>query len=288
MQEIAPGIYVESNYPPYNLALITTDRGPIVVDIPPRPSHAWAWQHQVEEIAGTPRYAVITDASPERQVAAALWDVPIIASAATLRTIATYDERSWRDVIQPFVALYPAEAGEIAAVKPHRPTLAFDGRFLLHDRTPPIEFEVVSGSATGCLWLTIPEHNLLFAGDTVVVNEPAPLTYTPDSKAWLNTLGTLAHRATIRRIVPGRGKAIIYRQEIEPLREFLRVMRRTARTLVHRSQNGLRLSQSAQDLGQVFFNSQGQNAVRRIKTGLERLIEEILEAQVPPPDVEGE
>jgi glyoxylase-like metal-dependent hydrolase (beta-lactamase superfamily II) len=288
MQEIAPGIYVESNYPPYNLALITTDRGPIVVDIPPRPSHAWAWQHQVEEIAGTPRYAVITDASPERQVAAALWDVPIIASAATLRTIATYDERSWRDVIQSFVALYPAEAGELVAVKPHRPTLAFGDRFLLYERTPPIEFEAVAGAATGSLWLTIPEHNLLFAGDTVVVNEPAPLIYTPDSKAWLNMLGTLARHSTIRRIVPGRGKTIIYRQEIEPLREFLRVMRRTARTLAHRSQNGLRLSQSAQDLGQVFFNSQGQDAVRRIKAGLERLIEEILEAQVPPPDVEGE
>lgn len=287
MQEIAPGIYVESNYPPYNLALITTDKGPLVVDIPPRPSHAWAWQHQVETFAGKPRYVVITDASAERQVAAALWDVPIIASAVTLRTIAAYDDRSWRDVIQPFVALYPVEAGELAVAKPHRPTLAFDDRFLLYGRALPMEFETVAGAAPGSLWITIPEHNLLFAGDTVVVNEPPPLLHTPDSKAWLNTLGALAHRSTIHRIVPGRGKAIIHRQEIEPLREFLRVMRRTARTLAHRDQNGLRLSQSAQDLGQVFFNSHGQDAVKRIKVGLERLVEEIREAQAPP-DVENE
>ena len=44
MQEIAPGIFVESAYPPYNLGLIVTERGPIVIDMPPRPSYAWAWQ----------------------------------------------------------------------------------------------------------------------------------------------------------------------------------------------------------------------------------------------------
>ena len=115
MQEIAPGIYVESNYPPYNLALISTDKGPIVVDIPPRPSHAWAWRHQVEEMAGKPRYAVITDASPERQIAAALWDRPIIASEDTLRIIAAYDERGWRDRLHLFAALYRAAPAPYAA-----------------------------------------------------------------------------------------------------------------------------------------------------------------------------
>jgi len=285
MQEIAPGIYVESNYPPYNLGLITTEDGPIVVDIPPRPSHAWAWRHQVEEIAGSPRYAVITDGSPERQIAAALWNVPIIAAAETLRTITAYDERGWRDRLHAFVALYPTEAEVMAKVKPHRPTIAFDEQFMLYS-TPSLYFETVHGAALGSLWLTIPERNLLFAGDTVVVNEPPPLAHTSDSKAWLNTLTVLSHRATVRQIVPGRGPALILRQRIEPQREFLRVMRRTARTLAHRGQDGLRITQSAEDLGQVFFNALGQKAVRSIRSGLERLIEEILAVQVPPSDEE--
>ena len=79
MQEIAPGIFVESAYPPYNLGLIVTDHGSIVIDIPPSPSHAWAWQQQVEEVAGKPRYAILTDASLERQIASSLWNVPLIA-----------------------------------------------------------------------------------------------------------------------------------------------------------------------------------------------------------------
>lgn len=287
MQEIAPGIYVESNYPPYNLGMIVTDKGPIVIDVPPRPSHAWAWRHQVEEMAGKPRYAVITDASPERQIAAALWDVPLIASEETLRIIATYDERSWRDRLHPFVALYPTEAEELAKVKPHHPMIAFSDAFLFHSRTPPLDLETIEGAAPGGLWLTVPEHNLLFAGDTVVIGEPPPLDNTPDSKAWLNTLTALARRSTVHHIVPGRGKISIMRQEIEPQREFLRVMRRTARSLAHHSQNGLRMSQAAEDLGQVFFNARGSKAVKHIKAGLAHLVEEILEAQAPPPEAEA-
>lgn len=289
MQEIAPGIYVESNYPPYNCALIRSAAGAIVIDIPPQPGYAWAWRHQVEEIAGKPRYVVLTDASLERQIAATLWDVPIIASAATLRVIAAYDDRSWRDAVHAFVTRYPGTGEELSKARPHRPTLAFDERFTLFYREPPLEFEVVEGAAVGSLWCTVPEHNLLFAGDTVVVDEPMPLDRTPDSKAWLNTLGALARRATVQTVVPGRGKAPIVRYDIEPQREMLRVMRRTARTLAHSStNNGIRLTQSAQDLGQTFFNMQGQRAVKLIKAGLEHLVKEIHEAEATADDGDHE
>jgi glyoxylase-like metal-dependent hydrolase (beta-lactamase superfamily II) len=278
MQEIAPGIFVESRYPPYNVGLILTDNGAIAVDIPPRPSHAWAWQEQVEQIAGRLRYAVITDATLKRQVAASLWNVPIIAAMPTLRAIAAYDEREWRDMLQIFIAQHPEEAEELGRIRPHPPTFAFDARFFLHYRTPPVELEVVAGAAPGSLWITLPDHGLLFAGDTIAVDEPPPLDDTPDSKGWLNTLGALARRATIRTIVPGRGKAPIQHGDIEPQREFLRVMRRTARTLVN--SNSVRLTQCAQDLGQAFYNAKGQKAVKRIKAGLEHLVAEIQPGQM--------
>ncbi len=285
MQEIAPGIFVESAYPPYNLGLIVTDHGSIVIDIPPRPSHAWAWQQQVEEVAGKPRYAVLTDASLERQIAASLWNTPIIAAEAMLRTLLTYDERGWREMLQVYVAQHPEEADEVLRIKPHLPTLTLDKHFLLHYRTPPLEFESVAGGAPGSLWVTIPEHGLFFAGDTIVVDEPALLERTPDSKAWLNTLSALARRTTIRHIVPGRGKSPIQHSDIETQREFMRVMRRTARTLAGR--NNFRLSQCAQDLGQAFYNAQGQKAVRRIRAGLEHLVAEIHQTKATPGE-EGE
>ena len=286
MQEIAPGIFVESRYPPYNVGLIVTDNGALVVDIPPRPSHAWAWQEQVEQVAGKPRYAIITDATLERQVAASLWNIPLIAATATLRAITAYDEREWRDMLQIFMTQHPEETDELARIRPHPPTLAFDTHFLLHYRTPPVELEVIAGCAPGSLWIILPEHGLLFAGDTIGVDEPPPLDVTPDSKGWLNTLSALARRTTIHQIVPGRGKALIQHGDIEPQREFLRVMRRTARTLAN--SNSVRLVQCAQDLGQTFYNARGQRAVKRIKAGLEHFVAEILQGQQITDEENGE
>ena len=285
MQEIAPGIFVESAYPPYNLGLIVTDHGAIVIDMPPRPSYAWAWQQQVEEAAGKPRYVVLTDASLERQVAASLCDAPIIAGEAMLRALIAYDERGWREMLQAYVTQHPEEGDELSRIKPHPPTVILDEHFLMHYRTPALEFESVEGGAPGSLWLTVTDLGLFFAGDTIVMDEPALLERTPDSKAWLNTLSHLARRTTVRQIVPGRGKAPIQLSDIETQREFIRVMRRTARTLA--GNNNLRLMQCAQDLGQAFYNAQGQKAVRRIRAGLEHLVAEIHKAR-PMPDEEKE
>ena len=57
----------------------------------------------------------------------------------------------------------------------------------------------------------------------------------------------------------------------------MRVMRRTARSLA--GNNNFRLIQWAQDLGQTFYNAQGQKAVRRIRIGLEHLVAEIHQAK---------
>ncbi|MBN2392257.1 MAG: hypothetical protein JXR84_16130 [Anaerolineae bacterium] len=286
MQEIAPGIFVESAYPPYNLGLIVTDHGSIVIDMPPRPSYAWAWQQQVEEVIGKPRYVVLTDASLERQIAASLCDAPIIAGEAMLRALTAYDERGWREMLQAYVTQHPEEGDEVLRIKPRPPTLILVEHFLMHYRTPPLEFESVAGSAPGSLWLTMPDLGLFFAGDTIIVDEPALLERTPDSKAWLNTLSHLARRTTVRQIVPGRGKAPIQHSDIETQREFMRVMRRTARTLA--GNNNLRLMQCAQDLGQAFYNAQGQKAVRRIRVGLEHLVAEIHQTRLMPDEEKEE
>ncbi|MBN1873513.1 MAG: hypothetical protein JXA33_04725, partial [Anaerolineae bacterium] len=246
----------------------------------------WAWQQQVEEVAGKPRYVVLTDATLERQIAASLWNTPIVAEEVMLRTLTAYDERGWREMLQGYIAQNPEEIEDVIRLKPHPPTLAFNRHFLLHCCIPPLEFESVAGGAPGSLWVTLSEHGLFFAGDTIVVDEPALLEHTPDSKAWLNTLSNLARRSTIRHIVPGRGKAPIQHNAIESQREFMRVMRRTARTLA--GHNSFQLVQCAQDLGQTFYNAQGQRAVKRIRAGLEHLIVEIQQAQAIPEKNNGE
>jgi glyoxylase-like metal-dependent hydrolase (beta-lactamase superfamily II) len=287
MKEIAPGIHVESAFPPYNLVLIQTVDSVVVVDIPPRPIDAMNWLEKILSRVDHIDFVVLTDASPERQMAALLWDIPIIATETTFKAMALYDEeRARRDLLLRFMELYPEASQFVDQLKPRRPAIAFNHRFLLHNRTPPIQFEVVDGAAQGSLWVILPDLGLLIAGDTVCVDDVPPFDYIADSKAWLATLAALSRRQPIKRIVTGRGSAPVQRGEIERQREFLRIMRRTARRLSRGSTHSGNVNEIAQDLGQIFFNGRGQRAVKQIKRGLEKLIVEVRDEQVTVDDEE--
>ena len=287
MEEVAPGIFIESGYPPYNLGLIDLDDGALVVDIPPRSSHAQAWLEQVQAAVGTVRYVVLTDAQIERLVAAALWNIPVIASEAALRTVAKFEERDWRDLLQATEERYPEDADLLDDVKPNPPKFAFSRRFKFHRTTPPFVFEGVAGAAPGSTTLFVPEHKLLFAGDTVSISEPPPMHLAPDFDAWLASLEALAERTDVRHIVPGRGDAPVLRGELATQLEFMRVVQETAQALAEGS-GSEGMSKAARELGQAFFNQMGKQAVKRLQSGLEYLIQDLRGDLMPPADKEEE
>ncbi len=276
MKEVAPGLFVESSYPPYNLVLIVSDRGGIVVDLPPSPIHAMNWLEQARGVAGTLRYVIITDGTRDRQMGTAVCDVPIVATEAMLRLMAAYDEdRPKQDFVDELVARYPDEVGAFDNLEPRKPMLAFTETFTLYTGSRELQIEAVEGAAPGSLWIWADDEELLIAGDTVVSDVVPPMADVPDSKAWLDTMTGLARRATVKMIIPGRGPVAISRAEIEPQREFMRVMRRAARTIAHKGADNLGFRQTAQELGQTFYNHQGQKAVKQIEAGLEHLVAEI-------------
>ncbi|MFP4394268.1 MAG: MBL fold metallo-hydrolase [Anaerolineales bacterium] len=287
MEEIAPGILIESDYPPYNLGLIDLEDGAIVVDIPPRPSHARAWLEQVQATVDAVRYVVITDAQIERIVAAALWNIPVIASEAALRTVAKFGDRDWRDLLQATEDRYPEDADLLDNVKPNPPKFAFSRRFKFHRPDPPFVFEAVPGAAPGSITLFTPKHKLLFAGDTVSISEPPLMHLTPDFEAWMASLETLAERTDVRHIVPGRGEAPVLRGELTAQLEFMRVVQETAHALsVGSGSEGV--GKAARELGQVFFNQRGKQAVKRLQSGLEYLIQDLRGDLLPSSAAEEE
>lgn len=280
MREVISGIYVESSYPPYNLGLIATESGGIVVDLPPSPIHTMNWLEQARGTVGDIRYVILTDGARDRQMGTAACDVPIIATEDTLRGLAVYDEdRPRRDFMEALANRYPEEAGAFERLGPRKPMLAFSEAFVLYAGDRELHFEAVDGAGPGSLWIYLPGEELLIAGDTVVSGTVPPMAEVPDSKAWLNTMTSLAHRHTAKSIIPGRGDALIPRADIEAQREFMRVMRRAARTIARKGEDNLGLSRTAQELGQTFFNQHGQQAVKQIKAGLEHLVAEVMSSQ---------
>jgi glyoxylase-like metal-dependent hydrolase (beta-lactamase superfamily II) len=281
MQEIVPGIFVEDRYPPYNVALVTLDEGALAVDVPPRPSHARRWLREAQEIAGVIRYVVLTDAQLDRLLGASVWDVPIVAGEATARYLKSLEEKEWQELLKVAQERYPEEASDIATLRRRRVMLAFDTDMYLYRREPPLELEAGAGAAPGSIWLFAPEEQVIFVGDTVAIDTPPVLEHTPDSKAWLNALGILANRASIQRIVPGRGPTAILRSELEPQREYLRVVRRSARSLARKEEPGAGIARESNELQQAFFPdlTKKSEEMGRIRRGLERLVEEEREAR---------
>lgn len=280
MKEVIPGLFVESSYEPYNLAIVATESGGIVVDLPPNPMHAMNWLERARSTVGDLRYVVLTNGGRDRQMGTTVCDVPMIATEGAMRILATYDEdRPRREFLEALTGRYPEETAAFEGLGPRKPMLAFNEAFVLHAGDRELHFEVVDGAGPGSLWIYVPEEEILIAGDTVVSGAVPPMAETPDSKAWLNTMTSLAHRQTVKSIVPGRGEALMPRADIEPQREFMRVMRRAARTIARRGEDNLGLSRTAQELGQTFFNHEGQQAVKTIRRGLEHLVAEVAATQ---------
>ena len=303
MKEVAPGLFVESSLAPYNLVLIRTQKGGVLVDLPPNPVQALDWIGRARDILGRLRCVIVTDARRERQFGTVMGspgneaaleggvpgEVPIVATMATRRVMQAYDEeRPRRDLLDDLARTFPEAMAAIDAPLPRKPELAFDDIVTLYAPDRVLQLRAVAGAATGSLWILVKDEGILIAGDTVVADAVPPMDITPDSKAWLNTMTMLSHQHDVTEVIPGRGQPLIAVGEIEPQREFMRVMRRAARTLAHRGRSGLGLVQTAQDLGQTFYNRHGQMAVKQIRAGLENLVGEVERMEAVDPESSGE
>jgi len=270
MQEIAPGIFLETAYPPYNVGLITLDNGAIAVDVPLQPVHARAWLATIEQTIGKLRHVILTDTRPERLIAAAQWKVPIIAAAAPLP-----DESTWRAWLHQMSDRYPAEASTFNALKMRAPALTFNNIFLVHRRTPPLTVEATPGTVPGSVWVSVPDQHVLFGGDSLSISEPPLSEIILDLPLWLQSLEALLNRTAVRWVVPGRGTAPLLRSEVAQTVEFIHTCQRIIQVVARKPATKPHgLAQTAQDLGQTFFNAAGQKAVRRIKGLLEQLLTE--------------
>ncbi len=277
MRKIAPGIFVETEYTPYNLGIITLSEGAaLAVDAPPDPERAQAWRALVESQVGPLRYLVLTDATAEKLVAAALWrDVPLVITERTQAILAALVEEGWRKLVQE-VKLRHSGRTTWETLKPPTPALIFEREMQFHRSDGSLLLTTGPGIIPGDLTLFDEASGGLFAGDIVAVTEPSPALATADYAPWLAYLNELAQRREVRWIVPGRGDAPVFRAELAQQQELMSILQQTARKL---TSNKTQLGARARDLGQIFFNRAGNRAVKHLRRALEHLLAEL----TPPP-----
>ncbi|MBN1956516.1 MAG: MBL fold metallo-hydrolase [Anaerolineae bacterium] len=276
MQQIAPNVYVKSFYPGVNAGFICTAGGTVAVDAPPLPDDARAWREQIERVAGAPiRWTILTDHHPDRLLGVGWLGAPVIAGRGTLRRLQQEPEDLWRTATGELLQRRP-DAKSLEAARLVLPRLAVDGRMTLYDEGGII-VESIAGAAPGSIWVRLPDREVVFVGDTVVVGSHPFLAASPDTRAWLKTLVEMRRaRFPAQLIVPGRGPACD-KDGTRPLSDYIQVARRRIRS-VHTAGGGRGdlIGLLVEFMAMFPVPEQEQEWVQqRVRTGLEHVYEQM-------------
>jgi len=278
MKEIAPNIYASTAYPSVNVGFILTSAGAIAVDAPTLPGDARAWRQRIVETAGGPiLYVVLTDAHPDRLLSAGLLEAPIIATQAAYERASAYTEGFWRTVVESWTRRHPEAADDLAGVHIALPEVMFTSHLTLHKGGMELTIRHIAGAAPGSAWIDLREQDVLFAGDTIVVETHPSMDAAPDTGAWLKTLKSRRRPYLSKTvIVPGRGP-LCDRSATRPLSEYITLARRRVRSLHAAGRTRGDTADLVDELLPLFPVLDGERELvqRRIKAGLDQLYEEI-------------
>ena len=276
MEKIAPDVYASTKYPGVNVGFVVVPAGAIAVDVPTLPQHAHAWRQRIVETAGGPiLYVILTDVHPDRLLSAGLLGTPIVAARPAYNRASAYTDGFWRGVSENWVRRYPEAADDLARVSIRLPEVLFTNRLTLHKGGVDVTVEHIAGGTPESAWVYFGDLDVLFAGDTLVVETHPYLASALDTGAWLSTLKSLRRgRLSKATIVPGRGP-ICDQSATLPLSEYIAFMRRRVRSLLRGGRaRADRAAVVAELLLHFSVSDEDRDQIqRRIKAGLDQLCE---------------
>jgi cyclase len=273
MQEIAPGVYVKTDYEGANVGCILTEVGAIVIDTPLIPADGKAWAAQVAELTEEVLYVFNTDHHRAHILGNQYFDAPIIAHEVAWREISNYKD-TFIDRTKNIFKKQPGIAGQFDEVQLKKPEMTFTGRLILKKGGREIHFVHLGGhtAATSGVWL--PKDRILFTGDVVVVGEHPSLGQS-NSKEWLDVL-TRLRKISLAHIVPGHGP-LCNVEATTPVSEYIRTMRSKVRS---QYRSGRTKSEAAVVINQMidyFPYRPGDKSFveKRIRAGISRVYDEM-------------
>jgi glyoxylase-like metal-dependent hydrolase (beta-lactamase superfamily II) len=278
MKQIAPNIYVSTEYHYVNVGCVVGPNGVIAIDAPTLPRDALDWRRRILELeAGPIVYTALTDTHPHRLLCAGLLEAPLVTSRAAYELAAEYSRGFWRNIVRRLRRHHPQQETALKSVEPVLPEILFSDTLKLHKGGADVTLERVDGAAPGSAWIEMQEEHVLFLGDTLVVDRPPVMNETPDTKAWLNTLSTLRRtRYADVTFIPGQGP-LADQTATEPLSEYIRVARRRVRSLHRDGRPRDDVTDFTDELQSLFSLSDAERSRfrRRVRNGLKHVYDEL-------------
>ncbi|HXF70401.1 MAG TPA: MBL fold metallo-hydrolase [Thermoflexus sp.] len=271
-------VFIEDRLYFSTVGAVRTERGWVCIDTPADPLHAAWWRQTLEAIAPLPILAVIyTDASRDRVLGTAILFKGrpglVIAQHQAFDRIKSHGEIGRQQVIDTLINLGQSESAGILNQTPLvLPNLTFSDRLVLKFGSPTLILEHVDGASPGQIWVRIPEHNVVFVGDTVTLNAHPNLSEA-DVERWLEQLQQLQAGRVARHIVPGRGP-LVDPQGVSPVVDYLKMLIKRVKTVAG-ARRKVELGPLVNEFMAYFpvMEHDRERIQRRIRLAIERLLE---------------
>ena len=278
MKEIAPNVYISTDYGYINVGCVVGPRGVVALDVPTLPQDTLAWRRQISELTDQPVvYTALTDAHPHRLLCASLLEAPIVTSRGAYEQAANYSRGFWRNVIRRLKREHPDQERALKALNPGLPRLLLNEELTLHKGGKDVTMKRIDGAAPGSCWIDLRDDGAVFLGDTLVVGKPPVMEECPDSRAWLDTMRSFRQpRFADVTFVPGRGP-LSDQSATEPLSEYIGLARRRVRSLHWKEKPRDDVVDFVDELLSVFplADDQRSRFRRRVRNGLKQVYEEL-------------
>ena len=205
MQEIGPGVYVETKFQGGNVGLLVMEEGAVLIDTPMMPWEAREWARAVKEVAREDiRFVINTDHHPEHSLGNQFFAAPVIGHELGWKEVTGYSEAYRQrliDSLQVGAAAHDAELKELTLVPPK---LTLTTQLMLYLGNMGIQLIHVGGHTSSSILVYLKEEKILFTGN-VVVRDVHPVLAQASSKDWLSALRRV-RRMKVDILVPGQGE----------------------------------------------------------------------------------
>jgi cyclase len=277
IREIAPNIFVETEYHGANVAFIITSEGLILIDTPMLPAEALHWRAEIEKRTDKEiTYIINTDHHRAHIIGNQFFPTAtVVAHEHAWKEMKSYGDSFRTRLLNMYRDRMP-EAVDVW--KKHleiiKPEITFTGRTLFFRGNKEIHLIPLGGHTPATTVVFLPQERLLFTGDLVVTNRP-PFLSQGDTKEWLGAL-TYLRKLRYDILIPGHGE-LTGKEATENMSEYLRMIRRKVRG-AYRS--GLSKADTSRSLSHLIRYwpvppFEKPKADRRFKSGLGRVWNEI-------------
>jgi glyoxylase-like metal-dependent hydrolase (beta-lactamase superfamily II) len=281
MDKLTTHIYVESGYRGCTVGAILTPQGVVCVDTPLLPVDARSWRSQIATLTDLPiLYTIYTDGHRDRVLGQQWLGGLVVAHEATWEKLRSYGDAMRQQVVE-FLSHHEAiEAAEELAryLQLGLPSLTVSdgGSLTLHLGKPQIVIRPVGGATPGSVWVELPDQAVVFAGDLVTINTH-PFMSEANTAKWLKRLSELrdpSYFAT--KVVPGRGSGY-KRSDMQKVADYLTDMRLRVREMMTERRGKFDPAELLPEFIDRFSipNDEHERVHRRIRTGLEKVYEEL-------------